>query len=284
MGYPELTAEEAVELLSSEKPIGNVHLVATGILDMFMYVAFCAPGFRDFSKPVTMLIAHYFTWHLITDIVAYFIPQTRRCWYYPFRAIGAFQMVQVTVWFWWAGVDGTQKESIIRLVSAALVMIHSVVMVVIFGPKRLTQLHAFIDYAYVMFWKAPWLPGKFHIMPLPMGLATIFSGEMMYRLHYNYNISGLDAQLSSFQAGNGVTVLIKLWAFQILVKDWGKRCITGFLVFALFAAQWPLMPEAFTKAPIPVFHVAAEITFLTDFICSLYCFMKGTSTKVVITE
>lgn len=268
--------QQSLEQLSSPEPIGNVHLVVTAFIDGFMYFTFM--GLREWNNNlnVAMLLAHYFSWHMITDIVAYFIPGRRRHWFNLFRFIGSIQLINAVIWMWWAGVDGDNRNyHILRLASAALVMLHSAMLMMWFGPHSMQQLHGFLDYGVEMFRHGAFPFGKFHIMPLPMGLATIFCGELMYRLHFNFGIDALDAQLTSFQAGNGVTVLIKLWVLNILVGDTRKRVFTSFVVFALFWAQWPFMYKMFALAPIPYAHVMAEMVFFMDWVCNVILLCTG---------
>jgi hypothetical protein len=74
-----------------------------------------------------------------------------------------------------------------------------------------------------------------------------------FRNHSDNGNWKVDTALTSFQSGNGVTVLVKMWLFHHLIADLGQQAFYSFLVMTLFCA-----------------HLSGECMFVADFVVLVY--------------
>lgn len=70
--------------------------------------------------------------------------------------------------------------------------------------------------------------------------------------------------LVQFQAGDSICLFFKLFVFDRLIGDFGKRAIMYAIFFFSLAIQWPLMIAMFSEAPFPYVHISAEIGLFTS--------------------
>ena len=87
------------------------------------------------SQPCQMLVIHYYGFLLVSDIMALFLSERRRLWYYIFVIVGSAGLLQATIQLWILDLDGGQNTlSLLRILFLVARLINAVLFVWSFGP------------------------------------------------------------------------------------------------------------------------------------------------------
>ena len=255
-------------------------------VDIVMYCLFIFNRGHWADEGIYMLIAHYYSWHAITDVAGYALPVKRRHWFNFFRCIAAFQMVQSVIWFWYADVEGWDREETgLRLGFSIFVFVQACLAWLLYGPYSIEEGLDLVRYVRAKWWRGDLL-NKAGIMAVLLGIMTVFAGEFSYRTHKNYGTVAVDAQLISFQAGNGFTVLIKLFVLNSLINNPLVKVVTTFSIAAMFWIQWIWMIDMFITSPVPWVHIGGECVFTLDFVVAVrdYLYHRHSAKRPAVTD
>ena len=254
-------------------------------LEMVMLALFAAA--RPLGEPLGMLLGHYWTWHSVSDLGALFLPPKRRKYWLPFRFLGAFQALNLTAGLWFTSQDKSFARfpgrpdleaasdltwTQLRLAVSLVSLLQSGALLAQYGPNSWQDLINVINYCRANLGRITEHTALSFITvaTLGMGCMITFAGEFAFRNHSDNGNWKVDTGLTSFQSGNGVTVLVKMWLFHHLIADLGQQALYSFLVMTLFCAQVPFMWRMYLEAPIPLAHLSGECMFVADFVVLVY--------------
>merc|ERR1712228_94986 len=225
-------------------------------------------GIRDYWTPKTMwnrAVGHYYSWIPITDTFVLWLEPNRRGWWIPFRFLAGIQLIvfnsvfvifseETLVWPWNIMANA-------RFILIIIQIIQSIYLFKTYGPK-LQNLAAPIQ--CICKREVP----PIHLMML--SFISLFAGNVIYKLHWNYGFDFLDGPLTNFQTNNAITVLLKSVFLDVMIKSNRLRACAHFFVAALAGIQWLFIIELFQNAPIPYGHAAFELSCVVSGIVLLY--------------
>merc|ERR1712244_72093 len=92
------------------------------------------------------------------------------------------------------------------------------------------------------------------VLLLTLSFFSLFAGNVIYKLHWNYGFCFLDGPITNLQTSNSITVLLKAACLDVMIKSNERRACAHFLSAALSVIQWFFIIEMFSNAPIPYMH------------------------------
>ncbi len=266
-----------------------VHVILFDVV--FWLVMFC----RDYStmSNAQMTIAHYLAVLPFTDFpIALLLEASRMPWFHVFRGLECLQIGALTFNLWWFGVDDPLQKrdwlTALRLAACAARLLHS-----IFFAHEFIFMKSSSDAS-----SSSWLAAVYRrvfllksddgegddviplqeefaalfahlrgvMSPLPSnelvsGLAFILFANTASSTHNAFGESRVLGPLTGFQAGDAVTLFLKLFVMDRLFGDqhFGCRAVVYASLALSLIVQWPWMPAMFTHAPLPIVHIGAEI-------------------------
>lgn len=225
------------------------------LFDAVLYTALC---WRDLADPAQMLIAHYVSFILITDLGLLFLPRVKRNWYNLFRLTGGVSFLVMFGALWAQGLDGEALWLTLLRMGLILGRIgHALWLFRGYGPQ-LNELMMFPLTAWSRY-RAGTRSERLGYAYLIVAVGMLFFPQLAYWTHSNGGVVALDAILTGFQAQQGVNVALKMLVLETLVRSTGTRLVMRIVVAVPFLLQWPLMFGMFWNAPIPLAHGALEL-------------------------
>lgn len=224
------------------------------VLDVAMYAALF---WRPYDDAGQMLVAHYIGFVAVSDIGALFLPAAKRQWFNVFRFSSGLSFLVLTVALAIQGLDGEVLAlTILRCSLAGARMVHAAWLIRVCGPW-LDHVRAFPALAWTS------LRAGDTSLRLSGGLvliaaSAVYFPSVVFWLHDNDGVSGLDATLTGMGPQNGLNTYLKLFVFEVLIVLAAPRFAMRAAVAGLFAVQVPMMLDMFGDAPIPYAHLAVE--------------------------
>jgi len=235
--------------------LGRAQFLQILLIDAVLYIALC---WRDFADPAQMLIAHYVSFILITDLGLLFLPRVKRNWYNLFRIIGGVSFLILIGALWAQGLDGEALWlTLARLGLIGVRIAHGLWLLRAHGPE-LNELLMFPLSGWSRY-RAGTPSEKLGYGYLIVALGMFLFPQLAYWTHANGGVVALDAVLTGFQAQQGLNVALKMLVLEILVRDVRTRLLMRTAVAVPFLIQWPLMFGMFLNAPIPLAHGVLEL-------------------------
>lgn len=254
-------------VIPGTRELPTFQLVFMFVIDLAMYLLFMVIGRSEtwIEDCAMMTVVHYYSWHIITDIVFFVIPNRFRNYCNVFRLLRGLSFQQSAIWLLVAGADGPDKTlSGVRIGISGLSFLHAAVCLYMYGPTSYEEIESLFRNAVKNFRNAP-LKDKIYFAPFMLSVGGLMFSELYYRMHTNFGDPRIDAPMSSMQAGMGIVVQLKVGLLGQLVETASKRAFMAFVIFFFFAIQWWPMWNMFYLAPIPVVHIIGEFTFFMDF-------------------
>lgn len=230
-----------------------IEVLGSFLLDVVLFVSFM-------WFPSSMLLQHYVSWCLISQIPCWLVPRQRFLWTVVFRVATSLQLLGLLISLWVARVDVLfSVPGMMRLCTVFFSLSLGIIQCVRLLPHHAHRLLSSF-FSFLLSnepWKSANAPG-FIFLALSFVLNMV--PNVAYLTHYNADTSSsLDIALVGMQGANAFTVMTKMFFATLVAQNipW-KRAVGTIAVAALFLAQWIIMPTMFTKAPIPYVHISAE--------------------------
>ena len=244
--------------MSAPRPaarLGRGTIAQIVALDVALYAALL---WRDYDIDGQMLVAHYVAFVLVTDIGARFLPAGRQRWFNVFRLLSGLTFLVLTVTLALKDLDGgVLWLSVARCALAAARTVHAGVLLRRAGPST-AELRAFPAHASRYLREGGFserLSGGYAVLA---ALVLVFP-QIFYWTHHNPGPDELDPVLVGLQASQALTVFLKAFVFETLIRDARARLSMRLVIALLFAVQWPMMLDMYTQAPLPYVHAIAEV-------------------------
>lgn len=224
------------------------------VVDALLYAAMF---WRGSSDPGQLLVAHYISFVVISDIGALFLPAAKRHWFNVFRLTGGVSFLVLTVALWVQGLDGgVVALSLARCVLCSVRIAQSAWLIKRHGPwlGEVRGLPERIATFYREGDRSMRLAFGFIVIA---GVAFFFAAPG-YWTHDNEGVLELDAALTGMLAQNGFNAYLKLFLFEVMIIAALPRFGMRAVVAGFFVVQWPLAPSIYFDAPIPIAHGAIE--------------------------
>lgn len=229
------------------------------VLDALLYACVCAPRLRSFTRP-DITIVHFVVVPLATDLMVLGVPPRYRIWTRWFRLAVAAQLGTLQVALWLYGFDADLHTLLATLACAALVVFDTAWTIAVstqfFSVSRV-RWFAITD---LLVARRGWLGA---LMDFASATAFILVPSFFANTHNMWGDARLDGPLTGFQATDAPAALWKLLVAELLVDSRGHKFVAALVFFAALAVQWPLMPQMFLAARVPLLHIGAEIGLLT---------------------
>lgn len=265
-----------VQAIESKPSVSNMTFAHMVTVDALFFSALCYRKYGN-TIPYSCVIFHYYSFVILADIGAFFLPKARRHWLNVFRCFSSFQCMQFELQMWFAGVnDGVMSEGpwptggsvlALRIAIAVARLLQSARLVAKFGPWicHFCALGSYGELFYRLGVSGfPPKPFDGLIMAFVVWYASWFAAQ----LHWCYGEDRLIAPLVNLQALMSVTNFGKTCVLHILIAQPKKRGIFQLLSTIGFLIQWPLMLEMYSNAIIPYGHAVAELDAIASVVAS----------------
>mmetsp|Transcript_14684 Transcript_14684/g.21715 ORF Transcript_14684/g.21715 Transcript_14684/m.21715 type:complete len:337 (+) Transcript_14684:203-1213(+) len=245
--------------VESKVPLQGFDWALSWAVDFALILLFTLPAFHG-EGDHQYLTFHYYSWIMISDILALMVSPARRHLFSIFRLMSGitFWYMDTIIWIKLGNQDSIFWP-IARAVTCAARVFHSIHML----RKYRT------DFSH--FWSFPSFASnvldqeKHAITRVSFYTWIVFSSgdclltHLLYTLHYNYGQVALDAIITGFQGSMILTFWLKRFVLMSLIEDPLKRMIGAWWVFFAFALQYIFMSPMITLAPVPYIHLFSEL-------------------------
>ena len=241
-----------------EKTIPRSRWNFTLVIDV---IVFSLLAVRPYStQPHQMLVIHYYGFLIASDLIAYFLSERRRFWYFVFVFSGSAGLLQSNIQIYLRDLDGGQDEvSLLRIFFILVRLINAALCVRSYGPW-LQHWVGIYNYARKLYEASGKKERSFFRRLIKDIFSLFILVPFAYSTHWNYGENGLDGPLIALQANAAFSFRTKVLIFTLLIAKPRTRGFSLFAVCALSVFSWVLMPRMYFSAPTTfVPHLMADL-------------------------
>jgi hypothetical protein len=152
-----------------------------------------------------MVVAHFYSWVILTDVVAIFLPEKRRHIYNIFRLPAAICFFYSTVVLYMHGLDANEwLLTLLRIGISVARLVHSIHIIWDYKTGFSHLVWAIPSDCSKIMQQERFLVSRFSFcIWLALLSAAMLLPHLLYIFHYNFGVCELDGVITGFQRKHG---------------------------------------------------------------------------------
>ncbi|GAB5504335.1 hypothetical protein [Pyruvatibacter sp.] len=254
-----------------DKPeLSKTHICSILLLDVLLAVALL---WRDYSDPAQILVGHYATIPIFSDLVVMILVRRQLIWYNLFRLTGGITFFILIAALWAQGLNGDSLPlTAIQLLLISARILHAGFLWQRFGPTRDAIFS--MPRTFVRSYEGGSFSERLACYYLVMAGVMLCFPQVAYWTHSNMGYVGLDAILVGFQGQQGINFALKLLVIELLVRDYRVRFYMRLAIAVMLVPQYFVMWPMISTAPVPFVHIGFEL-FSVALVWAAYLDLNG---------